>query len=778
MTKRNVILGVIALLILAGVAYVWLAKPTLPWTSPSGGEKNPPVTEKNEPKLDFTPAYKEANVPLSQVPNYQAVKTAYGLQLSAKEEKFLDQNKFLLVDLSKTSFKPGVNFDQMLYDFDSMSGGAIYDRKPENTKLVTPDIVLHAYHKFFELTLEELEQNELSKTLNDFLVGLNYNLAAAVRANAGMVKERYQNLAGQMVLARVLFENKNTAKPDYFQTPEAEAAYLEKDKTIDTAANAKTILNKYAAELTPDMVSAIQAEIDKIYAANEVAKSPLFSQYSDELKTDYTQYTPRSHYTKNSALRAYFRTMMYLGRSSYFLKKDIGIIDTNLLTIQFNVKSSAGKSPLDAWKKIMAITGFYAGQSDDLTYNEWRDYETKILGANLNPDSDLATPASIAKLAGNLNQLRLPKILSDVVVSEDIFSQTKADLLRNSLAYRVFGQRFTFDAWVLNDLTAGQEKTDVRLPSTPSALFVSAAMGDLKAKEHVQEFLKRDAGFSGSEVTGFLTKLGQKKSDIAKVKKDEWFASMGSAWLYVLGSLTHNFGDKYPLYMQAVSFLDKQIQTFLGSYAELKHDTLLYAKQSYAELGGGPADQNIPPVVKGFVEPNIEFWNKFNELLSRTRDFFVKNDLLIDSTALARLNDFMAISAFYGEFAKQELQGVTISDGDYEKLRNTKLSFMAQPFSGESPDETSGQVALIADIHTDALKGQILYEATGQPYLMLVVVANEASPRVVASLVFNHYELTNPLAKRLTDEDWRALVYKQVNKLPIKNFWYQSLLAK
>lgn len=771
MSKRNLILGAaIILLIAAGATYAWLSKQfQLAY--------QPPVTAGNEPALGLNSAYKEANVPLNQIPNYQAIKAKHGLALTPGQEKFLDQNKFLLVDLDNTSFKPGVNFDQMLADFDSMSGGSIYDRKPENTKLVTPDIVLHAYHKYFEMTLEQLEQNELSADLNNFLIGLHNNLAAAVSNNTGYAKERYQNLEAQIVLARVLFENKNPAKPDYFPTPEAETVYLEKDKPIDSAANAKIILAKYSADLTPDLISAIESDIDKIYAATEVGKSPLFSQYSDELKTDYTQYTPRSHYTKNSALRAYFRTMMYLGRSSYFLKKDIGIVDANLLVKQFSVENN-GAAPLDSWNKIMAITGFYAGQSDDLTYTEWQDYAVKILGANVTADSDLTSAANIAKLAENLNQLRLPKILSDVVISEDIFSMTKADLLRDSLSFRVFGQRFTFDAWVLNDLTAGQEKTEVKLPSTPSALFVNAAMGDLRAAEYVQEFLKRDAGFKAAEVIGFLTKLDQKKSDIIKVKKDEWFNSMGSAWLYVLGSLTHNFGDKYPLYMRTASFLDKQIQTFLGSYAELKHDTLLYAKQSYAELGGGGGDQAIPPVVKGFVEPNLEFWNRFNELIGRTEEFFVTNDLLKDSNALARLREFKKISVFYEDFAKKEMQSVAISDDDYEKLRTTKLSFMAEPFGGESPDEISGQVALIADIHTDALRGEILYEATAKPYLMLAIVANEDSPRVVASLVYNHYELTAPLVKRLTDEDWRGWVYSQTDKLPVKNFWYQSLLIK
>jgi hypothetical protein len=522
-----------------------------------------------------------------------------------------------------------------------------------------------------------------------------------------------------------------------------------------------------------------QYDLDKIYAAKEVGSSPLFQQYSDDLTTDYTQFTPRSHYSKNSSLRAYFRTMMYLGRSSYFLKKDIGIADSNLLVKQFAVRSSNGIVPLDPWNRIMTVTGFYAGQSDDLSYNEWKGFEYKFLTPNA-PDADLVYAANIQKLAQNLNQLRLPKILSDVIVSADIFEKTKADLLRESLAFRIFGQRFTFDAWVLNDLTAGQEKTDVKLPSTPTALFVPAAFGDLQAKQYAEEFLAGDAGFTKAEVNSFLTKLDQKKADINKIKKDEWFASMGSAWLYVLGSLTYNFGENYPRYMQTVLFLDKQIQTFLGSYTELKHDTLLYAKQSYAELGGGAGDQQIPPVVKGFVEPNMEFWNRFNELLDHTEQLFAKNNLLTNSSPLARLQQFKEIVNFYSGIAKKELQNQQISDDEYEKLRTTRLAFMADPFEAgqDTPDENSGKVALIADIHTDALKKKILYEATSKPYLMLAIVANEKTPRVVASLVSNHYEFTDVIGKRLTDEDWRGWVYNQTSKLPAKNFWYQSLVVK
>jgi hypothetical protein len=426
----------------------------------------------------------------------------------------------------------------------------------------------------------------------------------------------------------------------------------------------------------------------------------------------------------------------------------------------------------------MAVTGFYAGQSDDLTYNEWKDFETSILGSDLNSDVALIAPENINKLAQNLDKLRLPKILSDVIVDPNIAARDKADLLRQTLSFRIFGQKFSYDAWILNDLTAGQEKTEVRLPSTPSALFIPAAFGDKQAQEYIKEFLSRSAGFSVDEVTGFLTKLDQKKTDISKVKNEEWFNSMGSAWLYVLGSLTHNYGEHYPLYMQATSFLDKQIQSFLGSYAELKHDTLLYAKQSYAELGAGGDERPVPPVVKGFVEPNLEFWARFNNLLSRTEQLFKDNNLFKGISASDRLTQFKGISVLYTNIAEKELRGQAISDDDYESLRTTKLSFMAQPFEAVDPDENSGQTALIADIHTDAVEGQILYEATAKPYFMLAIVGNEGLPRVTVGLVYNHYELTDKIGQRLTDENWRNRVYKDNSLLPAKNFWYQSLLIK
>jgi hypothetical protein len=667
----------------------------------------------------------------------------------------------------------------MLTSFDQIQGSTdpLY-RRPQNAKLVTPDIALHAYHKFFEATLEELEQHELTISLKHFLTNLYNNLQIDLNSSTPDLQDSYQRLLAQVTIARVLLENQLGTPPTMFDTSEQETAYWQKDANTDNFNNAKKILALYQNFLTPAWQKAASEELFNIYKSNSLGKSPLFGVYNDHLTTDYTQFTPRSHYTKNSSLRAYFRTMMYLGRSSYNLQKDLGFKDSNLLTQEFLKPNSAGETPLNSWQRIMNVTSFYAGQSDDLTYYEWQNFLQKTLNKSQFTITELANDDTIQKLTANLNNLRQPKILSEVVTYDDIANKTKAELLRDSLSFRIFGQRFTFDAWILNNLTGGQEATSVPLPSTPTALFVPTVFGNQQALSHTQNWLKEN-NYSDSDREKFNGLLADLGNQIKKVKPGEWFGSLQSAWLYVLTGLTNQYGAGYPVYMQSLTFADKQIQTFLGSYTELKHDTLLYAKQSYAELGGGGGEETtMPPIVKGLVEPNVLFWRKLLTLVDYNQKLFKDQKLFLNHTASERLKEFKSTISFYLNLSEQELQGKKINDDDYEKLRRTNLAFMAQPFKPQDPDVESSKVGLIADIHTDALKQQILYEATAEPYLMIALVGNDNSPRAVIGLTYNHYELTGPIGKRLTDEDWKKNAYANPPRLPEKNTWYNSLLVK
>jgi hypothetical protein len=743
----------------------------------------PPITP-------VRPALKDAQA-VNQASNYKQVMEFLGIRLSETQKRFLRDHKFLLIPKSATRFKgqlsfdgcsPGYPWDEMLGLFDAVCGaGPILERKPENARLVTPDVVLHAIHKYFANSLEYLESTYLAGRLQHFLEGAQAQ-ALQYRAQSGdKLAAHYELLAAQLTVPLILLEN--AAWPTVAPEEGALKAQEKKADHLDSQENALKLLDKYKNRFSPDMWAKMAAELQAIYAARGVAVSPLYGQYATEglsLKTDYTQFTPRSHYVKSSLLRGYFRAMMYLGRNSYLLAKPEGITDALLMAHLLASPGADGRTPLEDWQTIMELTGFYTGVPDDVTYPEWRDFLVKTLGTEKFSPLEALNPVVLTKISGRLTELKPPRILADVLWGERVPFLKKAGLQESTKAWRIFGQRFTVDGWILNRLTAGQEKSDVRLPSTPSALFIPAALGDQTARKFVGAWLAKEPAFGPGEAAGFYGRLDETAAALAKIKDPEWFGSLGGAWLKLLKTLTAAYGDGYPLYMQGPIYPVKQLQTFLGSYTELKHDTLLYAKQSYAELGNGEEEGKPPPAPKGFVEPNLDFWQTLIRLVGYTEAGFKKYGLFQgELEEFGRLNLFKAQVNFYTALAIKELKGEPLTEAEYEKLRTENLSYMAQPFDPASILEDKNlRSGLIADIHTDALREQVLYEATGEPYLMLALVGNEGTVRLTTGVAYNHYEFTGDLTRRYTDADWQRLVYENPARLPAKNFWYESLISK
>ena len=60
-------------------------------------------------------------------------------------------------------------------------------------------------------------------------------------------------------------------------------------------------------------------------------------------------------------------------------------------------------------------------------------------------------------------------------------------------------------------------------------------------------------------------------------------------------------GVAFPAFMQTPAWRYKEINSMLSSWAELKHDTILYAKMPEGLGGGGPPTSAPAPA---YVEPN------------------------------------------------------------------------------------------------------------------------------------------------------------------------------
>jgi hypothetical protein len=97
---------------------------------------------------------------------------------------------------------------------------------------------------------------------------------------------------------------------------------------------------------------------------------------------------------------------------------------------------------------------------------------------------------------------------------------------------------------------------------------------------------------------------------------------------------------------------------------------------------------------------------------------------------------------------------------------------MEQPLDQNGiPDAERGKSALITDVHTDAYSNQVLQEALGRPCVLIALVGNENTPRLVTGMAYQHFEFTGPQDQRATDEEWRAKVYAAKPELPPRAKW-------
>jgi hypothetical protein len=215
----------------------------------------------------------------------------------------------------------------------------------------------------------------------------------------------------------------------------------------------------------------------------------------------------------------------------------------------------------------------------------------------------------------------------------------------------------------------------------------------------------------------------------------------------------------------------KNMNTALASWAELKHDAILYAKQpAGAECGGGGPEE---PIVKGYVEPNIGYWQLAITLIDATEAVFNKYNLATEKTH--DISDRMREEAqFLLNISQKELSGKKLNREEYSQIEiigsifeNISLDLLRQPdqeylYGWDSVEGADRSIAVVADVFTANHKNiplpekAILYEAVGPAYEIYVVVEIEGLLYLTRGAVFSYREfLRAPSEGRWTDEEWQ-----------------------
>jgi hypothetical protein len=641
-------------------------------------------------------------------------------QLTSIQEAYVARNGFVVV--------PSDAFAGMAEAYESL--------KEEGLPIfVTTDALLHAAHLFFDYLLRAVEitalRSQLAALTETLLDASAQDLARAT--DPGVKEAARRNLAFFAVGTRLLDP---------------------------------------ARQAPPEVADLVRAELDLFEERADGVpppKSPVLG-----IREDYTQYVPRGHYTRNDAFRTYFLAAMWYGRMGFFVypseshalsPADTGRLARQALLITRNLhrEQIGDRAAVDVWRGIYETTALFAGRAEDPGPDEYRALAQVVYGGL--PDlAQLADDAQLGVFLERARELPRPRVLSTYYLST---AQTDGITPRwqdGTLGFRFMPQRFVPDAHILSELVwdrvggyRGQRQPftlytslyDGPYRGVPRGLDVLAAFGF-----ELAERILRDEG--DTEYVGYAEKLAALRALYAR---DALGHDLYHRWLGVLRALLEAPPKAAPAFVQSEAWACKQLNAALGTWAELRHDTILYVKQSYTSVArGGPPP---PPLSLAYLEPCRDVYRRLSALVAQMREGLDGWGML-EPDVRGKVAGFEGLLTELAGIAERELLGYWPAESEMESLARIGqrlkglLDFppalMAQIASG-----TDDRMAIVGDVHTHLEGSVVLEEAVGDPYLICVELDREGQRSRHWGAVFSYYEFKHPMDDRLTDEAWQAM---------------------
>jgi hypothetical protein len=610
---------------------------------------------------------------------------------------------------------------------------------------ITADAVLHAWHRSYDTILEEVEQNSLAPLLGDVLGAMAQQLPAARQQyGEGGLADSLTDADYFLGVARSLLAGKGVG------------TYLGQDGRVKETLRACDALRLQEVNL-----------------------------FGRARKVDFSQFKPRGHYEKSEALRRYFRAMMWCaridlrvaGKPEQASERELGAA-----VILHDLLRRSGKSA--QWQQFDVVLQAFVGRTDSMTCAQLGKLLTR---AGVQSPADLNDPAVRAALREEIlaGKYGLQHIRSDYVET-DPHSPVKAELPRS---FTLAGQKFTLDNWVTakvvyDEVVWGGKKVTRRIPSCLDVAF--AALGNDQVVPELTARLTDAGGRRFRDGLNYQHNLAAARNVIDGLEPSAWDESLYTCWLACLRELSAPTTDpKYPEAMRTRAWAMRTLNTQLASWTQLRHDTILYARQSST---GGDVLCSYPA---GYVEPVPGFWARMERMANRAADLLDKTPLPGNEkkpwwrswrlwgkgkrTHVQFLRDFAEKVAVLRGIAEKELAQQPLSKAEtrfleevVEQQTETRGCATIRRYSGWYPSlfyeggpESSKPDALVADVHTDVPgkrvgdPGCVLHQGVGDVDLLLIAIDSGEDRMVYAGPALSHYEFEVPGMNRKSDSEWR-----------------------
>jgi len=628
--------------------------------------------------------------------------------------------------------------EQLFYIYQTLDDA--FEDGIQTVPLITVDGFLHLYHYVFDYSLRALERERLIAAAE----GLTRQMAGAAEeahraAPEGLAREAATRAWAYFLVGRALISD---AQPP--QTPATKLA---------------------------------TQELDLVKGHAGIEPSPLLG-----WDLDYSQFIPRGHYTRGEDLKRYFLGMMWYGQASWQFPRDLEkLSDKQREDLALSAATSALVTKLllgqrsasgDLWRGIYEPIRWFVGGATDATPLDLWPLVKEAYGGEPTLEQ-LGDKAAALKFAALVAERIEPPPLQSA--SNKLFEHTPAIM-------RFMPQRFIPDSYAMQLLMFDRVGVWPKGRFLPKGLDVMSALGSKRAYEILTEVYDED------RFENYTTQMEAARKWMRERPAEQWVSNMYWGWLWVLAAAVEPKGEGWPSFMAHEPWTDKQLWTALGSWAELRHDTILYGQQPYGVAGAaGPGETEQKPRPLAYVEPDVEAWRRLLVLADMTRQMLEAQGLLGEELRGA-VDGTMENVRMLIEASEKQLAGEPLGEEVYKKLmalgyRLAALQLACVRAAGDSqarswdeiPERVERNMAVVADVATDPNAAKVLEEAVGPAYVLCAVVPLEGKLYLAHGPVFSYWEFAWPMSDRLTDEKWQQML--EEGKAPPHPEWAAGFLA-
>lgn len=501
--------------------------------------------------------------------------------------------------------------------------------------------------------------------------------------------------------------------------------------------------------------------VELAVAAQGIRPVTLFGVQRD---MDFSQFKPRGHYVADpfggdDALERYFRAMIWMGRTDFRLIETLSsgeqVLRTRQLAAVIALRGLILGDARAAYDRIDAVVSAFVGEHDYMHLAQV-DALMATLGVSDAAGLMALDPAMVAQaiLDGGYGAQR---IASQVIFKEPGAGAGSLPLDRS---FALLGQRYVVDSHVFSNVVFDRvAPTSQGMRALPDPLDAAyAALGHAAALPLLESQLS---------TYEYASELESVRVLVDTLDTSFWDANLYNRWLSALRALSVGgaIDAELPAVARTEAWSRRLLNTQLASWAQLRHDTLLYAKQSYTT--GAVCefpDAYVDPYPEGFGA--LVRYAEHGQRLCDSLESAASGALL--TRARAYFVELASVASILQEMAVQQRAGTPFNDAQMAFLND---AVRTQALGCAGPNSFTGwysrllfdntdqeMIPTIADVHTDPNGPAVLHVATGAPRLMVVTVNTCTGPRAYAGVAFAYHEVVTGL-NRLTDQDWAPMVW-------------------